>query len=87
MTDKHEIDTTRIQAEPMIDARQAAASLRLPYYWFSDAAMRAKHKIPHYQMGSLVRYRLSELSAWAASSVTTQGRHVDKNDADCRESE
>jgi len=66
MTNKHDIDTTRIHAEPMIDARQAAASLRLPYYWFSDAAMRAKHKIPHYQLGALVRYRLSELCVWAA---------------------
>ena len=22
--------------EPMIDAKQAAAALRLPYYWFAD---------------------------------------------------
>ena len=52
--------------EPMIDAKQAAAALRLPYYWFADHAMRTKYRIPHYLMGGLVRYRLSELSAWAA---------------------
>ena len=59
--------------EPMIDAKQAAAALRLPYYWFADHAMRSKYRIPHYLMGGLVRYRLSELSAWAASSKAPQG--------------
>ena len=44
--------------EPMIDAKQAAAALRLPYYWFADHAMRRKYQIPHYLMGGLVRYRL-----------------------------
>lgn len=60
--------------EPMIDAKQAAASLRLPYYWFADPAMRSKYRIPHYLLGGLVRYRLSELSAWAARSTSAQGR-------------
>jgi len=59
-------------AEPMIDAKQAAASLRLPYYWFADPAMRSKYRIPHYLLGGLVRYRLSELSAWAARSTAAQ---------------
>ena len=31
--------------EPMIDAKQAAAALRLPYYWFADHAMRSKYRI------------------------------------------
>ena len=44
--------------EPMIDAKQAAAALRLPYYWFADSQMRSKYKIPPYLMGGLVRYRL-----------------------------
>ena len=56
------------QVEPMIDAKQAAAALRLPYYWFADHAMRTKYRIPHYLMGGLVRYRLSELSVWATRS-------------------
>jgi hypothetical protein len=43
--------------------------LRLPYYWFADHAMRSKYRIPHYLMGGLVRYRLSELSAWATRST------------------
>lgn len=67
--------------EPMIDAKQAAAALRLPYYWFADHAMRSKYRIPHYLMGGLVRYRLSELSAWAARSAAVQGRTEDEVDA------
>lgn len=63
--------------EPMIDAKQAAAALRLPYYWFADHAMRNKYRIPHYLLGGLVRYRLSELSAWAARSTAEQGRNGD----------
>lgn len=60
--------------EPMIDAKQAAAALRLPYYWFADPAMRGKYRIPHYLLGGLVRYRLSDLSAWAARNAAVQGR-------------
>lgn len=67
--------------EPMIDAKQAAAALRLPYYWFADQAMRSKYRIPHYLMGGLIRYRLSELSAWAARSTVARGRDVQGQDA------
>lgn len=77
MTDHH---TTANAIEPMIDAKQAATALRLPYYWFADNAMRSKYRIPHYLMGGLVRYRLSELSAWAARCTTVQSR--DARDAD-----
>jgi hypothetical protein len=49
----------------------------LPYYWFADPQMRSKYKIPHYLMGGLVRYRPSELSAWAARSTAAQGRDGD----------
>ena len=62
--------------EPMIDAKQAAAALRLPYYWFADRTMRARYRIPHYLIGALVRYRLSELSAWAKRCSAVQERSV-----------
>ena len=54
--------------ELMIDAKQSSVALRLPLYWFSDPAMRAKYRIPHYLIGGLVRYRMSELHTWAASN-------------------
>ena len=67
MNDHHTGATT----ESMVDAKQAAAALRLPYYWFADQAMRSKYRIPHYLLGGLVRYRMSELSAWAAGSMAS----------------
>jgi Uma2 family endonuclease len=54
--------------EPMIDGRQASIALRLPYYWFRDPTERSRYRIPHYVLGGLIRYRLSELSQWAAKS-------------------
>ncbi|MGE0983500.1 DNA-binding protein [Ralstonia pseudosolanacearum] len=62
--------------EPMIDAKEAAAALRLPYYWFADHTMRARYRIPHYLLGALVRYRLSELTAWLANAAL-QPRETD----------
>jgi hypothetical protein len=41
----HERHNTGIaDVEPMIDAKQAAAALRLPYYWFADQTMRSKYR-------------------------------------------
>ena len=57
----------------MIDAKQAACSLRLPLYWFADQKLRAKYRIPHYLMGGLVRFRMAELSTWAANSRVAGG--------------
>lgn len=53
--------------EPMIDAREATSSLKLPYYWFADHSMRTQHRIPHYLLGGLVRFRMSELTRWMGS--------------------
>ena len=71
MTDPN---ATILSPEPMIDAKQAASALRLPYYWFADPAMRARYRIPHYLIGALVRYRACELSAWAVRNAAVQGR-------------
>ena len=68
--------------EPMLDAKQAAAALRLPYYWFADHAMRSK-----YRMGGLVRYRLSELSTWAARNAAAQSRFAGDTDTAVEEAE
>ena len=65
----------------------AAAALRLPYYWFADHAMRSKYRIPHYLMGGLVRYRLSELSTWAARNAAAQSRFAGDTDTAVEEAE
>jgi hypothetical protein len=65
----------------MIDAKQAAAALRLPYYWFADRTMRARYRIPHYLIGAMVRYRASELAAWAARTAAVQERGAGEEQA------
>ncbi len=72
----------QMDAEPMIDAKQAACALRLPLYWFGDPKMRAKHRIPHYLLGGLVRFRMNELSTWAVNSSA-----AGDSDAEPQESE
>ncbi len=79
--------TPEIAGEPMIDAKQAAAALRLPYYWFADNTMRAKYHIPHYLLGGLVRYRMSELSAWAANSTTHLAQKADGTETSAKEAQ
>lgn len=69
--------------EPMIDGKHAACALRLPLYWFADQKLRAKYRIPHYLMGGLVRFRMTELSTWAARSNAVSGS---KTEADQPES-
>ena len=63
--------------EPMIDAKQAAAALRLPYYWFADPQMRATKRIPHYLLSRMVRFRISELEVWYRQNgrVCQSGKH------------
>ena len=58
----------QMDGEPMVDGKHAACALRLPLYWFNDPKMRARHRIPHYLLGGLVRFRMGELSTWAAKS-------------------
>ena len=65
------------EIETMSDAHQASSALSLPYYWFADPRMRTKFRIPHYLLGGLVRFRMSELFHWAAQSNVVQGRSTD----------
>ena len=68
----HEHTATRAAAdtgEPMIDARQAAVIAEPAVLLVRRPHMRAKHRIPHYRIGGLVRFRLSELAAWARQPI------------------
>jgi len=75
----------QIDAEPMIDAKQAACALRLPLYWFGDPKMRTKHRIPHYLLGGLVRFRMNELSSWVASSRSVGNLQAQESEGLCHD--
>lgn len=51
-------------SEPFVDAREAAYTLNLPMYYLTNATQRRRLLVPHYRIGRLVRFKLSELSAW-----------------------
>lgn len=53
-----------VGGEPFVDAREAAYTMNLPMYYLTNAAQRAKLRLPHYRIGRLVRFKLSELSEW-----------------------
>jgi hypothetical protein len=59
-------------AEPMVGARHAAQQLNLPPYYFTKPRCRISKRIPHYRVGQMVRFRMSELTVWA---VTQGGAH------------
>ena len=73
----HHKPPTPEEIATMTDAHQASNALSLPYYWFADPRMRAKFRIPHYLLGGLVRFRMSELFYWAAQNSGVQGRSAD----------
>lgn len=58
------------QYEQFVDANVAAYTLNLPMYYLTNATMRAKLAIPHYHLGRMVRFKLSELTAWIEKEST-----------------
>jgi hypothetical protein len=59
----HQIPAAPV-GEPFVDAREAAYTLNLPMYYLTNAAQRTRLRIPHYRIGRMVRFKLSELTAW-----------------------
>ena len=53
--------------EPMVGALQAARLMNLPPYYFTKPRSRVSKRIPHYRVGQMVRFRMSELTAWAVT--------------------
>ena len=50
--------------ERLVDAREAAYCLNLPTYWLTHPKERVRRKVPHYRVGKLVRFKMSELNRW-----------------------
>ena len=59
--------------ERLVDAREAAYCLNLPSFWLTHPKERARRQLPHYRVGKLVRFKLSELEAWLQTSAAAQG--------------
>ena len=64
---KSQLKKTILQSEPFVDAREAAYTMNLPMYYLTNAAQRSRMAIPHYHIGRMVRFKLSELEAWLSA--------------------
>lgn len=50
--------------EPMVGAQHAARILCLPLYYFTKPKSRTAKRIPHYRVGQMIRFRMTELQHW-----------------------
>ena len=50
--------------------------MNLPMYYMTNARQRAKLCLPHYYIGRMVRFKLSELSAWLQMKSSFDGGSV-----------
>ena len=60
-----------VAKEPFVDAREAAYTMNLPMYYMTNARQRSKLRLPHYHIGRMVRFKLSELAQWLNSEGGT----------------
>ena len=63
--------------EVFVDAAEAAFILNLPRYYLTHLAVRTKLRVPHYRIGRMVRFKLSELTQWQQISNI----HTEKSNA------
>ena len=56
--------------ERLIDAQEAAHRLNLQIYFLTHPKERLRRQVPHYRVGKLVRFKLSELMLWMQSQQT-----------------
>ena len=56
--------------EPTVAARTAHQALCIPMQWLDNKVQRRARGVPHYRIGHLVRFRLSELEQWRDRNAT-----------------
>ncbi|MFY9138795.1 DNA-binding protein [Zwartia sp.] len=57
-------DVNQILNERLVDARKAAHCINLPLYLLSHPKERQRIGVPHYRVGKMIRFKVSELMAW-----------------------
>lgn len=76
---------TRLVPESFVDAREAAYTMNLPMYYLTNARQRTKMRIPHYRIGRVVRFKLSELAEWQHVNGTSVPEAVTARSEICDE--
>ena len=72
-------DVNQILTERLVDAREAAYCLKVPIYLLTHPKERERLGLPHYRVGKMVRFKVSELMAWmqAKAEVEAKGESSD----------
>lgn len=67
-------DVNQILAERLVDAREAAFCLKLPMYLLTNPKDRQRLGLPHYRVGKMVRFKVSELMAWMQAKAEAEAK-------------
>ena len=67
-------DVNQILTERLVDAREAAFCLKLPMYLLTNPKDRQRLGQPHYRVGKMVRFKVSELMAWMQAKAEEEAK-------------
>ena len=67
-------DVNQILTERLVDAREAAYCLKVPIYLLTHPKERQRLGLPHYRVGKMVRFKVSELMAWMQAKVEEEAK-------------
>ena len=67
-------DANQILTERLVDAREAAFCLKVPIYLLTHPKERQRLGLPHYRVGKMVRFKVSELMAWMQAKAEAEAK-------------
>lgn len=67
-------DANQILTERLVDAREAAFCLKVPIYLLTQPKERQRLGLPHYRVGKMVRFKVSELMAWMQAKAEAEAK-------------
>lgn len=67
-------DVNQILTERLVDAREAAFCLKVPIYLLTHPKERQRLGLPHYRVGKMVRFKVSELMAWMQAKAEAEAK-------------
>lgn len=67
-------DVNQFLTERLVDAREAAFCLKVPIYLLTHPKERQRLGLPHYRVGKMVRFKVSELMAWMQAKAEAEAK-------------
>ena len=67
-------DVNQILTERLVDAREAAYCLKVPIYLLTHPKERERLGLPHYRVGKMVRFKVSEVMAWMQAKAEEEAK-------------